>query len=49
MERLISSLNVRSVLVTSAIGLFCFVVMVIYKGFDIRQRTIKLRKEGLVK
>lgn len=48
MKRLASSLNVQSLLAAGAIGLLSFVVIVVYRGFDVRQRMIKLRRKGLV-
>ena len=48
MERLALSLNVQWSLVAGATGLFCIFVTVAYRAFNIRQRTIKLRKMGLV-
>lgn len=48
MKRLASSFNVRSLLAAGAIGLLSFAVIFVYRAVNIRQRMIKLRKDGLV-
>ena len=48
MGRLAFSLNLEWLFVAGATGLFCIVVTVLYRAFSIRQRTVKLRKNGLV-
>lgn len=48
MERLTSPRGVQTLLLTGVVGLLSFTIAFLYRAVSIRQRTIMLRKQGLV-